>query len=417
MTIEKHNFDAMSHEKLYNLLNDQNHGVAERITAVWDEFNHTLAEVTAELESAIRDSGVVWMGSAGDQFRVSTAPFAQWAQEAREAGVATRRSFEEHVSCYNAARHNMPKPVQVTSTANDDFCGIPSKLIHLVGGQTDQDIQERLANEAKRVAVRVMQSYGAGTASALDAVGDFVPPPAITTRVDESPIAPPPRVLTASTPPPLLPSHPLPFQSPPQPEHHSAPALTTPQGTTESASATPAAPQQASTPPLTTTPSATPQQPAQSFTVLPSIGSTSPAGTTLTAAAASPTSITSRLNPGLGSSGAGSGSRTLSGPPPIGGHTAPGGPHGPGGPGGAHGGSRPVVTTGAPLPTTPQQATRLPASATPPPAGMTALPPNGRSSEHDQHRRTAAYLEEHRDVWGADSIPKVSPPVIGDDHQ
>ncbi|ATE53172.1 PPE domain-containing protein [Actinosynnema pretiosum] len=416
MTNEKHNFAAMSHKTLYELLNDRKHGVSEAVTEGWKEFDRVLGEATSELDSAIRDSGAVWIGAAGEEFRSSHVPLVQWAQEAREAGAATRRSFEEHVSCYNAARHTMPEPVQVTSTANDDICGIPGKLIHLIGGQTDQDVQERLANEAKRVAVRVMQSYGAGTANALDAVGDFVPPPAITTRVDESPAAPPPRVLTASTPPPPLPSHPLPFQSSPQPEHHSAPALTSPQGSTESASATPSAPQRASAPPITTTPSATPQQPAQSFTVLPRIGSTSSAGTTLTAAA-SPTSITSRLNPGLGISGTGRGSRALSGSLPLGGHTAPGGPNGAGGAGGAQGVSRPVVTTGAPPPASPQQATRLPTSATPPPSGMAALPPNGRAGEHDQHHKSASYLEELRDVWGADSIPKVSPPVIGDDRQ
>ncbi|MFF5094985.1 MULTISPECIES: PPE domain-containing protein [Actinosynnema] len=413
-----HNFHARTHKELYESIHERDRAVVHEIDAAWQKFRAVISTAKADLESAVHEAGAVWVGAAGERFTGANTPLVKWAEDVHEAGAATQRSFQNQHFCYTGALHQMPEPVQVTSTANDDFWGVPAGLTHLVGGQTDQDAQEQAANAAKLEAVRVMEGYQDGAFDAVHALGRFVPPPTTTTTtVYESPIPPPPPVHATTSHPPSLPGSQQPAPQAVAPQQQSEQRSLAPQGTTERSSAAPEALLPSPPTPSATTPPTPAQQPAQSLTVLPRIGSTSPAGTTLTTAAASPTSITSRLNPGLGSSVTGSGSRTLSGPSPVDGHTAPGGPHGPGGAGGAQGGSRPVVTPGAPLPASPQQATRLPASATPPPAGMTALPPNGRSNGDNQHHKSAPYLEEHRDVWGADSIPKVSPPVIGDDRQ
>jgi hypothetical protein len=71
----------------------------------------------------------------------------------------------------------MPEPVEVAPGA-----GFPSKYVHLFGGLTDQDKQTRLAHEAKRHAVELMQRYSANAHSAVSSLGVFVPPQEVTVR-------------------------------------------------------------------------------------------------------------------------------------------------------------------------------------------------------------------------------------------
>ncbi|MDU0294926.1 hypothetical protein NUG22_37470, partial [Saccharothrix longispora] len=47
--------------------------------------------------------------------------------------------------------------------------------------------------------------------------------------------------------------------------------------------------------------------------------------------------------------------------------------------------------------------------------GGMAGAPQGAQGEDDIEHKTAPYLEELDDVWGQDSMPRVAPPVIGDD--
>lgn len=41
--------------------------------------------------------------------------------------------------------------------------------------------------------------------------------------------------------------------------------------------------------------------------------------------------------------------------------------------------------------------------------------PQGGRGEDDVEHKAAPYLEEPDDVWGEDSMPRVAPPVMGDD--
>lgn len=413
MALPKHNFHAQTHRELYDRIHKQDKGVVEKVETAWYRFRAVIGDAKAELESAIHSAEAVWIGAAGERFTSANAPLVRWTEQLREAGVATHRSFQSQHSHYTGALYKMPEPVQVTSTANDDFWGVPGTLTHLVGGQTDQDAQEHAANEAKREAVRVMEGYQEGAASSAHGLGLFVPPPSTTTEVDATPIATPPQVQASSTPPPSSPGASQPFfQSAPPPEQPANPPAA-PQGTTERSSVSAEAPQHSPPTPSATTPPTSAQHPAQGFTVLPRIVNSSPAGTTFTAAAGNPAGITGRLNP-TASSGSGTTHSTTGSPSTRSpsGHATPSTPSAPGG---GHG-TRNLPGAGPSAPPQ-QQATRLPTSTTPPPSGMAALPPNGRAGEHDQHHKSASYLEELRDVWGADSIPKVSPPVIGDDRQ
>ncbi|MBY8850773.1 PPE domain-containing protein, partial [Saccharothrix sp. MB29] len=151
----------------------------------WNSFRAVMGNAKGELESAVRDAGVVWVGAAGEKFGDSAAPLVQWTEDARVAGVETHNAFSAQTSHYSGAKTRMPEPVEVTSTANDDFFGIPAGFTHLVGGQTDQDVQEQQANEAKREAVRVMNGYRDDAYWSVNLLGTFVPPPQVTLQVVE----------------------------------------------------------------------------------------------------------------------------------------------------------------------------------------------------------------------------------------
>ncbi|MGW4113163.1 hypothetical protein ACWEFJ_20020 [Actinosynnema sp. NPDC004786] len=53
-------------------------------------------------------------------------------------------------------------------------------------------------------------------------------------------------------------------------------------------------------------------------------------------------------------------------------------------------------------------------SGTPMVGGMAGAPQGGRGEDDVEHK-AAPYLEEPDDVWGEDSMPRVAPPVMGDD--
>ncbi|MCS7482719.1 hypothetical protein ACFFQW_17155 [Umezawaea endophytica] len=196
MPVGNHNFDAQSHQQLYDKIHQSaGAGWVDATNSAWLSFRAVMGNAKSDVEWAVRDAKAVWTGAANESFSGGMAPLVQWAENARVAGVASHNAFQAQQSYYGDTKGRMPRPVAVTSTANDDFLGIPAGFTHLVGGQTDQDVQERRANEAKREAVRMMTGYQGNAGAAVSTVGTFIPPPIVTLEV------PPPEVVRPPVPP------------------------------------------------------------------------------------------------------------------------------------------------------------------------------------------------------------------------
>lgn len=381
--IGNHNFDAQSHRQLYDKIHGgPGHRAAEAVDEAWNAFRAVMGNAKSELESAIRDSRAVWIGAAGERFAAGSAPLVQWAEDARVAGVETHRAFSAQTSFYGGAKDRMPEPVEVTSTANDDFWGIPAGFLHLVGGQTDQDLQEQAANEAKREAVRVMNGYRDGTAAAVELLGAFTPPPQVVTEVTgdharQYDVVVPISTTTAD------------LQKPPPPEIAPPAVVPQPDGSTHTSTAQPPAEVTPKpTPPPVPAPSPTPTPPPN--TVLPPVRKTQrpPTGGSGRPPSPLPTPRTTR-----------NGGKAPGGIPPTG-TPRPG----------------PLAPTGqAPAPPGSDH-TRLPrgAASTPTAGGVIGAPQRGPGDDDLEHK-SAPYLEELADLWGEDDVQRVSPPVIGDD--
>ncbi|QQQ78039.1 PPE domain-containing protein [Saccharothrix sp. 6-C] len=415
--IGNYNFHAQSHKQLYEKIHDgPGHSAAQAVDDLWNSFQVVMGNAKSELESAIRDSKAVWVGVAGEKFTGSTAPLVQWAEDALTAGAATQKSFDDYTKQYIDAETRMPEPVEVTSTANDKFFGIPAAIVHKLDGQTDQDIQEKQAQEAKNHAVDVMNSYRDSAAATVDRLGTFVPPPQVTTQVTEPTFQQSEaqsqysrqfsdRQWNGDTGTSRMPSQP---QQP-------VPQAVAPTGGDTSTSAVGTTPDIAPRPgPTPITPPPYTPGPPQPPVAVPPPGMIRP----------NPGFYDRRTPPGGNPPGKGTGPGVPKGfgGNPAGGTPRFGGglPGVPGQPG--HGGQPfgPGSSTGvggdAHTNRTAQAgaAGARGAAGSPMTGGMAGAPQGGKGEDDIEHK-AAPYLEELDDVWGEDSMPRVAPPVIGDD--
>ncbi|PRY31030.1 PPE domain-containing protein [Umezawaea tangerina] len=433
MPVGNHNFDAQSHKQLYDKIHSSaDAALAQATNDAWLSFRAVMGNAKSEVESALRDAKVSWTGAASDSFGGGMAPLVQWAENARAAGVESHDAFQAQQSYYTGTRERMPEPVVVSSTANDDFFGIPAGMTHLVGGQTDQDVEEQRALEAKREAVRMMNGYQGGAAEAVSRVGAFTPPPTVTVEV------PAPRV----------------EQSVEQRQYSREFGERFGAGeTTTQAASTPApqTQQSAVVPPtgLAQGNAFPSPQTAQGSThvstsVAPLAAHHSPAGTT---ASSSTTSTPGRNVPGgtttggqsvgnmgpgaRGGGSSGIGISTRGGGSGLGVDMRGGGPGiGTGTRGGGPGSSTPNGPTVSGRPEQPGQPVgrgKSGSSATEPALGVRpglkgaagmamGGVPQGVQGEEDGEHKAAEYLQELDDVWGGDDV-LVAPPVIGDDQR
>ncbi|QFZ17596.1 PPE domain-containing protein [Saccharothrix syringae] len=423
MGIGNHNFDAQSHRQLYDKIHGgPGHAAAQAVDDAWNDFRAVMGNAKAELTSAGAEAGASWIGAAGERFTAGNAPLVQWAEDARAAGVETHNSFLAQTSHYSGAVTGMPEPVEVTSTANDDYWGVPAGFTHLVGGQTDQDVQEQRAQEAKREAVRVMNDYRDGASAAVDSLGAFTPPPAVTARVVEPATAGQPEAQRHQQHSPHVAEHRWGTTNPPTdrgtpvPDGQPVPPAVAPIGgdtgtsgvtTPSDAAARPAPvpvppPQHAPPPPPAAAPFAPgPMGPSPLGTRNPPAGARGTRGFGGTPGGGAPG--------GRGSGGPGGGPRWAGGTPGQPGHGADR-PLGPGTSSGIGGARQPTDRPGAGTPAA-RGGTGGPVAG-----GPAGAPQRGRD-EDDLEHRTAPYLEELEDVWGQDDVPAVAPPVIGDDHR
>ncbi|MEV0675723.1 PPE domain-containing protein [Actinosynnema sp. NPDC050436] len=423
MGIGEHNFDAQSHRALYDKIHaGPGHSAARTVDDAWNSFRAVMGNAKSNLESAIRDARAVWIGAAGEQFSASSAPLVTWAEDLRTAGVKTHDAFSAQTSYYGGAKTAMPEPVQVTSTANDDYWGIPAGFQHLVGGLTDQDVQESAANEAKRQAVRVMNGYRDDAASAVDALGEFVPPPQVATRVAEPTFAQPeahdqyaPRFSDLGSTDTSSASQ----RQSAQPQITAPPTFSSGDDVHTSVAQPPSEvaprPTPSPTPPLPT-PGPTPPGEPPAYRPLPG-----PPGRREQQVvrpnpprppADAPRYTRDRRPPGSTPHIPPAGGSHTGGTPRFGGGapTPPGQPLGPGHSSGV------APDTQSPRAGTAGGHVRAAAGVSPVAGGVAGAPQRGRGEDDIEHE-TAPYLEELADVWGEESLPNVAPPVIGDDHR
>lgn len=398
-----YNFDAKSHREMYDKIHANDGGVsyAQAVEDAWNGFRAVMGNAKAEVEAAIRAAGAEWEGAAEQAFSGGVAPLVQWAEDARAAGVETHHSVQAQLSHYTGTRDRMPPPVEVSSTANDDYLGIPAAMTHLVGGQTDQDVEEGRANEAKNEAARLMKSYQSGAVSAVTSIGAFSAPPQVTTQLAETAIQQPSnsqtqysqqwnaqqRTLSTGdqfTPPPQQP------QSVTQP-----PVLQGKDDTTGTSNYQP---------PADTLPRPTPQPvPPPSFQPTPN--PQPPLGGPLPPSMRPPQGST----PVGGTNSRGGGSGVSS--PRLGSGVTGQQPgqmgRGPAAGVGGFGDSAQTGRSGQGV------AGTRGAAGTSGMGGMAGGPQRGQGEEDKEHK-AAPYLEELDDVWGEGTIPMVAPPVIGE---
>ncbi|MFL6140383.1 MAG: PPE domain-containing protein [Labedaea sp.] len=179
------NWAFYSHQKLYDMVKTEATGASAVTDAdqTWSEFTDVMGQSRGTIERLLNESGASWQGLASESMQSGVTPLMQWTDDARTAGAASNGSVQQVGEAFSFTSNAMPEPVPVTSTANSDFGGIPASFTHLFGGQTDQDRQERAAQQAKQRAVELMQGYSRNADSAASSVGTFVPPQRVTVGV------------------------------------------------------------------------------------------------------------------------------------------------------------------------------------------------------------------------------------------
>ncbi|HJP78159.1 MAG TPA: PPE domain-containing protein [Pseudonocardiaceae bacterium] len=168
-------WQGYSHQELYDALNS-GPGAEAATPAVdtWAGLSRTLDELQQDIGAGVRASGASWEGEAADRARDALGPLGDWAQQASSAADMMRVSTEYQAGLLAKARADMPAPVPVTAEQPN---GLVTALQHLIGEQTDHEIQEAAANAAEQQAFQVMAQYESGTVDNTATLGDFGQPP------------------------------------------------------------------------------------------------------------------------------------------------------------------------------------------------------------------------------------------------
>jgi hypothetical protein len=177
-------WQGYSHQELYDQLNSgPGAGAASPAVDTWAGLSKTLEELQQDIGVGVRSSGASWEGIAADSARGALGPLGDWARQASSAADMMRVSTELQAGLLAKARADMPAPVPVTAEQPN---GVVTVLQHLIGEQTDHEIQEAAANAAEQKAFQVMAQYESGTSDNTATLGDFGQPPDLV--VDTSPI-------------------------------------------------------------------------------------------------------------------------------------------------------------------------------------------------------------------------------------
>ncbi|HEX6345075.1 PPE domain-containing protein [Umezawaea sp.] len=179
-----HRWNGYSHEELYKQINSgpgpkASHASMER----WQGVSAALVEINDELLRGVANSGATWEGKAADKARSGLNPLAAWADDARTGADVMRVSAEMQADFISKARSDMPAPVPVTA---EDPGKLLSALTHLVGGQTDYEVQEKAHSAAEQRAREVMATYASSTTTNTSTLGQFHQPPQLVINASQS---------------------------------------------------------------------------------------------------------------------------------------------------------------------------------------------------------------------------------------
>ncbi|MEO6090782.1 MAG: PPE domain-containing protein, partial [Umezawaea sp.] len=179
-----HRWNGYSHEELYKQINSgpgpkASHASMER----WQGVSAALVEINDELHAGVLKSGATWEGKAADTARAGLNPLAAWADDARTGADVMRVSAEMQADFISKARTDMPAPVPVTA---EDPGKLLSALTHLVGGQTDYEVEEKAHSAAEQRAREVMATYASSTTTNTSTLGQFHQPPQLTITASQS---------------------------------------------------------------------------------------------------------------------------------------------------------------------------------------------------------------------------------------
>jgi hypothetical protein len=171
------NWASYSHDRLYAMVRTEADIAAVAATeAEMGTFRALMDDSVDDVEQALAEAGVSWQGLAAESMNAGVSPLAQWARDAAAAADASGSSARDVGETFRATSHGMPEPVPTPSKTMT----FPPTAEDLIAAQQDQDAAERDAQNAKRHAVELMETYSTNSAAAQDSVGTFVPPQSVT---------------------------------------------------------------------------------------------------------------------------------------------------------------------------------------------------------------------------------------------
>jgi len=179
---------ARSHQQLYDDIHT-GPGVEGTMTMqdTYARIGSLFAAVDGQIQAGLARIGVAYEGEGSDAAQSGITVLQQWTLDAQTGSQLASGIVAAQADSYTGARDTMPEPVQVT--AQDGFF---DKVYDFFGGTTAREEQEEQAREAHIRAAQVMSTYDMQSASAVNAMPTFVPPPSVTVEV------PPPQQQTSS---------------------------------------------------------------------------------------------------------------------------------------------------------------------------------------------------------------------------
>ena len=150
-----------SHEELFEQINEGPgaDGSTESVRR-WRQLTRALNEIDDGLADALAAAMSGWTGAAADNAHDGLRPLGDWAQQAQEAAELMRDRAEQQAEFVSKARNDMPEPVAVSA---EEPGAVESLLTHLVGAQTDYEVQEARRDAAEQRAFEVMRGYESST--------------------------------------------------------------------------------------------------------------------------------------------------------------------------------------------------------------------------------------------------------------
>lgn len=166
-----------SHEELFEQINEGPgaDGSTESVRR-WRQLTRALNEIDDGLADALAAATSGWTGAAADSAHDGLRPLGDWARQAQEAAELMRERAEQQAEFVSKARNDMPEPVAVSA---EEPGAVESLLTHLVGAQSDYEVQEARRDAAEQRAFEVMRGYESSTTANTTTLASFSAPPQV----------------------------------------------------------------------------------------------------------------------------------------------------------------------------------------------------------------------------------------------